>query len=81
MAGIEYQLEALAAALPEKSRRGKDTVREVGLVRYDDGTWRAMAGGHPSVSIGEWGGDFTHDAESAEDAIAGCLLRIQNSQM
>lgn len=71
-------LQRLQSALPEKSRMGRKTIREVCLTLNEDGTWRVLAGGHPSVHIGEWGGDFDGDGQSAEDAIAACLKDIKS---
>lgn len=75
---IEQRLQDLLSALPENSRLGRKTVREVCLTLDDDGSWRVLAGGHSAVHIGEWGGDFSGDGSSAEDAIANCLADIKS---
>ena len=75
---IEQRLQDLLWALPENSRLGRKTVREVCLTIDDSGVWRVLAGGHPSVHIGEWGGDFNGEGNSAEDAIASCLTDIRS---
>lgn len=75
---IERRLQDLLSALPENSRMGRKTVKEVCLTLDDSGHWSALAGGHPSVHIGEWGGDFKGDAHSAEDAIAVCIDDIKS---
>lgn len=73
-APLKEELMTLAAALPDKP--GKRAVREVCLTLCEDGTWGVMAGGHPAVHIGEWGGDFQGDGATPEEAIAACLASI-----
>lgn len=75
---IEQGLRDLISALPESSRLSRKTVREVCLTLYDDGTWEALAGGHSAVHIGEWGGDFKGDGNTAEEAIAACIEDIKS---
>lgn len=75
---LEQRLQDLLAELPEMSRFGRRTVREVCLNLDGDGFWRVLAGGHPSVDLGEWGGDFSGGGQSAEDAIADCLRDINS---
>jgi hypothetical protein len=74
---VESLMEDLANVLPVVSRRkGGSTIREVCLTRYDDGSWSVMAGGHPAVHIGEWGGDFDGSGATAEAALADCLNNV-----
>jgi len=75
---IEQRLQDLLSALPEQSRLGRKTVREVCLTLDDNGLWQVLAGGHSSVHIGEWGGDYSGAGQSAEDAIASCILDIKS---
>lgn len=75
---IEQRLQDILSALPEKCRMGRKTIREVCLTLDGSGSWSVLAGGHPSVHIGEWGGDFQGDGHSAEDAIANCLKDIKS---
>ena len=77
---IDTRMAELAASLPEQSGRGRRTIREICLTRYDDGTWRVMAGGHSSVHIGEWGGDFSADGTTAYEAIANCEQQIAGTR-
>lgn len=69
---IESLMVELAHALPERSSRGQ-TLRQVCLTLYEDGSWCALAGGHAAVHIGEWGGDFSADGATAEEAIRACI--------
>lgn len=66
---ISDELAALAAAIPDRSPQ---TVREVCLTLNQDGTWTVLAGGHPAVHIGEWGGDFHAEGATPEEAVAAC---------
>lgn len=75
---VEQNLRALLSALPENSRMGRKTVKEVCLTLDDEGTWRVLAGGHSAVHIGEWGGDFQGEGPSPEHAIADCLKDIKS---
>jgi len=74
MGDIVFLLEDLQKRLPDVCF-GRDArcVREVCLTRHDDGSWRALAGGHSHVHIGEWGGDYSGEGDTAEQAIAACL--------
>jgi hypothetical protein len=74
---IEAMMENIVSALPEMSRTRHATVREVCLT-YDQERWYAIAGGHPAVHIGEWGGDFEADGETAEEALAALLKSIKS---
>ncbi|TFW56249.1 hypothetical protein CT676_35925 [Bradyrhizobium sp. MOS001] len=75
---IDRLMEAIATALPETTRRGRRTVREVCLT-YDQESWRAIAGGHPAVHIGEWGGDFKGEGETAEAALTALMNGIKSA--
>ncbi len=75
---VERLLQELLWALPEQSRLGRKTVREVCLTVDDGGNWKVLAGGHPSVHIGEWGGDFEGDGRTAEAAIDSCMKDIKS---
>jgi hypothetical protein len=74
---LDRLMEDIASALPESASHGRQTVREVCLTYYGDGRWTAIAGGHPSVHIGEWGGDFEGSGDTAEDALVACLKNIK----
>ncbi len=74
---IDRMIEDLASLLPAMTTRGTKTVREVCLLRYEGGGWNVKAGGHRSVHIGEWGGDFQGDGDTAEAAIADCAKNIR----
>lgn len=77
---IEELMQDIATALPGKSRQDRATVREVCLTfDQDSGAWRVIAGGHPSVHIGEWGGDFEGEGETAETALKACMDNIQRA--
>jgi len=78
---IEQSLQNLISALPENSLLGRKTVREACLTLNSCGTWTALAGGHYAVHIGEWGGDFQGEGQSAEDAIAACREDINSTYM
>jgi hypothetical protein len=73
---IEDLITEIAVMLPPISRRGMNTIREVSITYFPDGTWQVMAGGHPAVAIGEWGGDFSSDGNSAEEALLNCKQSI-----
>jgi len=73
---VESLMEDLANVLPVVSRRVGSTIREVCLTRYEDGSWSVMAGGHPAVHLGEWGGDFEGRGATAEAALADCLNNV-----
>lgn len=78
---VENLMESIVAALPETSRGGSKTIREVCLLfSLYDGGWSTLAGGHPSVHIGEWGGDFQGEGETAEAALAACLEAVKTGQ-
>ena len=73
---IEALMRMIADALPATSRRGGKTIREVCLT-FDGTEWQVMAGGHPAVHIGEWGGDYYSWGVTAEDALTICLRSIR----
>ena len=73
---VESLMESITTALPETSRSGRKTIREVCLT-YDQEEWHAIGGGHPSVHIGEWGGDYEGDGTTAEAALMACLNSIK----
>lgn len=73
---IESLMEAIREALPETSRWGRKTIREVCL-SFDGDHWSVLAGGHPSVHIGEWGGDFNAWGNTAIDALNICLRHVK----
>ncbi len=78
---IEKLMEELAAALPDIAPDGLDyTIRDVALHRDHDGSWFAMAGGHPAVDLGEWCGDFYAHGETADAALAACLENIKHNR-
>ncbi len=70
-------LKNIAAALPEITSRGNKTIREACLTLHEDGSWSVMAGGHLAVHIGEWGGDFSGEGNTSENAIENCMKNIQ----
>lgn len=76
---IESLMEIIASALSETSRRGGKTVREVCLT-YDQKDWIAIAGGHPAVHIGEWGGDYEGEGETAEAALMALLNNVKTAR-
>lgn len=65
---IAKQMVELAASV--KSKYG---IREVCLTLNSDGTWTVLAGGHPHVHIGEYGGDFDGSGATPEIALAACM--------
>lgn len=73
---IVQLMEEIASALPERTRRGSQTIREVCLTLDDDGTWSVLAGSHSAVHIGEWGGDFSADGNTPEEALTACAKSI-----
>ncbi len=79
---IEELMKELAAALPEMTSATwpQHTIRDVALHLYHDGSWLAMAGGHPAVDLGEWCGDFYARGETAEAALAACLENIKHNR-
>ncbi len=78
---IEKLMKDIAAALPHLSPGGHDyTRRDVALHCYEDGSWLAMAGGHPAVDLGEWCGDFYARADTADAALAACLENIKHNR-
>jgi len=76
---VESLMEDVANALPNVSRQRGSSIREVCLTRYEDGSWSVLAGGHPAVHLGEWGGDFEGHGETAEAALAACLQDIKSA--
>ena len=75
---IDQMMADIALALPDKRRSSAATVHEVSITRYEDGSWHAMAGGHPSVSIGEYGGDYDSDGHTPEDALSNLMAQIKS---
>jgi hypothetical protein len=73
---VESLMGSIVSALPDTSRSGHKTIREVCL-SFDQDRWYALAGGHPAVHIGEWGGDFEGEGETAEIALTACLESIR----
>lgn len=70
MTDIASRMRAIADALPSKSEFKRGPMRDVCLTLDSDGTWSVMAGGHPAVHIGEWGGDYSGSALTPEGALA-----------
>ena len=77
MSVIEALMITIAETLPHNSKCGRPTIREISLTLDQRGKWEVMAGGHPAVHIGEWGGDFSGCGETAEAALASCLKAIK----
>lgn len=77
---IKSLMEEIAAALPHTSCQGRKTLREVCLTfNYIRNHWDVIAGGHPAVHIGEYGGDFQGEGDTAEEALIDCLHKIRNA--
>ena len=75
------KMQEIARSLPENSRHGRKTIREVCITLDDDtGIWRVLAGGHNAVHIGEWGGDFEGEGQTPEEAFTACLKCIQGGK-
>lgn len=77
MKDISCLMCMIADALPDISRQGRKTIREVSLCYLGEGEWQVLAGGHPAVAIGEWGGDFNSWGVTAEDALEICLRSVK----
>lgn len=77
MRDINCLMRMIADALPDISRQGQKTIREVSLCYLRDGEWQVLAGGHYAVALGEWGGDFSSWGVTAEDALEICLRSIK----
>jgi hypothetical protein len=77
MTDIAERMKAIAAMLPSRSpKSGRATVRDVCLELWGDGSWSCMAGGHPMVTLAEYGGDYGGEGATAEAALNDCARRI-----
>lgn len=66
---IAETMTKIAVALPDRPRGLARMVRDVCLTVDENGLWTALAGGHPSVHIGEFGGEYEGWGHTAEEAL------------
>lgn len=78
---IASRMKAISESLPERKGYVRGYPRDVCLT-YDAfrevPSWSVLAGGHPAVHVGEWGGDFQGEGATAEEALTACENAIGN---